>query len=111
MAAWNPSLLDSPDFQLGRMESSGYLKDNQGAVMDKIILDPVQQSQLTGVKQQIPICDQAGKVLGFFLPPALYKKLVYQNAEVPFSEAELQQFRESGDGCSLAEFWKKMGHP
>ena len=79
--------------------------------MEKIILDPVQQSQLVGVSQQVPVCDQAGKVLGFFLPPALYKKLVYKNAAVPFTEEELQQFRQSGDCCSLAEFWKKMDAP
>jgi hypothetical protein len=77
--------------------------------MEKIILDPAQQSQLVGIHQQVPVCDQAGKVLGFFLSPALYKKLVYKNVDVPFSEEELQQFRQSGDGCSLAEFWQKMG--
>ena len=27
----------------------------------------------------------------------------------PFSEEELEQFRQSGEGCSLAEFWRKMG--
>jgi hypothetical protein len=77
--------------------------------MEKIILDPVQQSQVSGLKQQVPVCDQAGKVIGFFLPPALYKKLVYQNADVPFSDEELKRFRQSGDGCSLPEFWEKMG--
>jgi hypothetical protein len=79
--------------------------------MEKIILDSAQQSQLTGVNQQIPVCDQTGKVLGFFLPPALYKKLVYKNVAVPFTEEELNQFRQSGGGCSLAEFWQKMGVP
>jgi hypothetical protein len=79
--------------------------------MTKIVLDPVQQSQLTGLNHQIPVCDQTGKVLGFFLPPALYKKLVYKNVDVPFSEEELRQFRQSGEGCSLAEFWQKMGTP
>jgi hypothetical protein len=77
--------------------------------MEKLILDPMQQSQLTGVSQQVPVCDQSGKVLGFFLPPALYKKLVYKNADVPFTEEELLKFRQSGDGSSLADFWQKMG--
>jgi hypothetical protein len=77
--------------------------------MEKLILDPMQQSQLTGVTQQIPVCDQAGKVLGFFLPPELYKKLVYQNVKVPFTQEELQEFRRSGEPSSLADIWNKMG--
>jgi hypothetical protein len=44
----------------------------------------------------------------FLLAPALYKKLVYKDVAVPFSDEELQRFRQSGDGCSLADFWKKM---
>ena len=77
--------------------------------MEMIVLDPTQQSQLIGVTGQVPVCDQAGTVLGFFLPPALYKSLVYKNTDVPFSDAQLQQFRQSGGGCSLTEFWQKMG--
>ena len=77
--------------------------------MEKLILDPAQQSQLAGADQQIPVCDQTGNVLGFFLPPALYKKLVYKNATVPFTEEELQQFRQSGNGRPLAELWQKLG--
>jgi hypothetical protein len=97
-------------FQLGRIEFIRYCKkEKEGDVMEKIILDPVQQSQLVGINQQVPVCDQAGKVLGFFLSPALYKKLVYKDVTVPFSDEELQQFRQSGDGSSLAEFWQTMG--
>src|ERR1051325_11324779 len=58
---------------------------------------------------QVPVCDQDGNVLGFFLPYNLYKKLLYENVQVPFSEEELERFRQSGEGCSLAEFWRKMG--
>ena len=76
--------------------------------MDKLILDPAQQSQLAGVNQQVPVCDQAGHVLGFFLPPSLYKKLVYKNVDIPFTEEELKLFRQSGDGRSLAEFLEKL---
>lgn len=76
--------------------------------MERIILDPVQQMQLAGVNQHVPVCDQSGTVLGFFLPPALYKKLIYKDVDVPYSEEQLRQFRQSGEGCSLAEFWQKM---
>jgi len=77
--------------------------------MERIILDPGQQLQIAGVNQYIPVCDQSGTVLGFFLPPALYKKLVYKDVTVPFSDDQLKQFRQSGDACSLADFWQKLG--
>ena len=77
--------------------------------MERIILDPGQQLQVAGANQHVPVCDQSGTVLGFFLPPALYKKLVYKDLSVPFSDEQINQFRQSGDGCSLAEFWQKMG--
>ena len=78
--------------------------------MDKIILDRGQLAKLTGVDCQVPVLDESGNIVGIFLPRRLVNHLTGdKKGEVPFSEEELIQFRQSGGGISLTEFWHRLG--
>jgi hypothetical protein len=77
--------------------------------MGKVILDPELRAKLNGLNEQLEICDEGGKPVGLYLPLEVYKKLLYKNVEVPFTEEELAQARREGGGRSLAEIWKSLG--
>jgi hypothetical protein len=79
-----------------------------GTLMSKLTLDPGLRSKLNGFTEPMEVCDEAGKTCGFFLPHDTYRKLLGR-IPVPFSEAELEQFRQSGDGRPLADLWKQLG--
>jgi hypothetical protein len=57
------------------------------------------------------VCDEAGHTLGRFVPENLYKKMLYTavTAACPYTEEELEQFRQEKGGRTLAEIWKSLG--
>jgi hypothetical protein len=77
--------------------------------MEKIVLDRNQLAQLTEVNCQVPVYDEAGNVLGVFLPREYVINFTNAKVEAPFSEEELDLFRQSGGGVSLTEFWHRVG--
>ena len=77
--------------------------------MGRIVLDPELRAKLSGLNEQMEICDETGKVVGLYLPLADYKKILYKGVEIPFSEEEIELRRKEKSGSSLAEFWKRMG--
>jgi len=77
-------------------------------IMGKIVLDPALREKLNGLSEQMEVRDENDQLVGVFLPAGHFQALV-RNTDIPFSEDELRQFRNAGGGCSLAEFWKRMG--
>ncbi len=77
--------------------------------MSKVQLDAELRAKLKGLSQQVEVCDESGLTVGVFLPLAAYEKLLYASGEIPFTKEEIARFRSEKGGCSLAEFWKKMG--
>jgi len=77
--------------------------------MNQVILDPELRAKLNGLSEQMEVYDEAERLVGVFLPLADYKKLLYENVKIPFTKEEIERFRSQTGGCSLAEFWKKMG--
>ena len=80
--------------------------------MKKITLDAELLAKLNGLKHSLEVCDAEGRTVGYFLPAAEYRKLLYdavESARPPVSEEELDRRRNEGGGISLKEFWKKMG--
>jgi hypothetical protein len=77
--------------------------------MEKITLDRGQLAQLTGDCRQVPVYDEAGNLLGVFLPRELVASSGKKKVEVPFSDEELERFRQSGGGISLTDFWQRLG--
>ena len=69
--------------------------------MTKIVLDRSMIRRLNDLKEQFEVCDEAGKILGRFIPTKT-------KITVPFSEEELTAFEENLDGRPLAEILKDL---
>ena len=78
--------------------------------MSAITLDLNTREKLNGLSQPLEILDENGRLLGHFLPPAHYRKLVLAAAEslCPFSETDLERLRVETGGESLRDFWTRL---
>jgi hypothetical protein len=74
-----------------------------------VTVDQELRSRLNGLDRPIEFNDESGKTLGVFLPAEEYYQLLYRDVEIPFSDEEIAQLRQAKEGCSLEEFWKRMG--
>lgn len=79
--------------------------------MEKILLDDELRSRLNGLNGELEFTDAEGRTVGHFLPPDVYKKLLYAYAEsrCPFTEEELAQLEREEGGRPLKELWKELG--
>jgi hypothetical protein len=77
--------------------------------MDSIVLSDRQREAFVAARRELPVYDEAGKLLGFLVSPEAYTRMSARTGEVPFTKSEIAEFRTSGGGCSLDEFWKTMG--
>lgn len=76
--------------------------------MSIIITDRGLQSQLS-VAETAELLDESGNPLGQFLSEQGIRRLVIDWANANISNEELEaDLREPG-GCSLREFWRRMG--
>jgi hypothetical protein len=73
-----------------------------------LVLDPALREKLGELTDQMEVRDEAGKVVGMYLPVEVYQYFL-RTTKIPFSKEEIEQFKQSGGGCSLADFWKRMG--
>ncbi len=78
--------------------------------MSVIKLDADMTNQFAASRFATLICAEDGKPLGFFLPPEIYKRLVYRNVEIPFSEEDLENRGQMAGGISLKQMWERMGN-
>jgi hypothetical protein len=76
--------------------------------MGKIVLDPALREKLNGLCEQMEVRDENNELVGVFLPAVAFQALVGSSA-IPFTDEEIERAKNSGGGCSLAEFWKRMG--
>jgi hypothetical protein len=76
--------------------------------MGSITLDPALRARLNGLSEQVEVRDENGQLVAVVLPLAHYKSLL-ANLEIPFSDEEMAKFKDSGEGCSLAEIWRRLG--
>lgn len=77
--------------------------------MGTIVLDAELRAKLNGLNEKVDVCDEAGNVVGHFLPSEEYHRMLLQGVRVPFTEHEIEQFRKAGGVCTPEEFWKKLG--
>jgi hypothetical protein len=75
----------------------------------EVILDAATRAKLKGLDQQLLFRDEAGNILGMFLPPEAYRRLAYGSVQIPLSPEEVERGRQETGGGSLEEFWRKMG--
>jgi hypothetical protein len=71
--------------------------------MTTIVLDDALRQKLNGLKAEIELRDEAGKLVGHILPAEKYQSLLYAWAKTRLSDEELKRRREEPGGRSLAE--------
>jgi hypothetical protein len=78
--------------------------------MSQITFDPDLKARLKGLTEKVEVCDEAGKLVGVFLPAEAYLKYLYATVEVPFTDEEIERMRQDKEGtCTLAEIWRRLG--
>jgi hypothetical protein len=77
--------------------------------MSEVTLHRDLRATLNGLHEPIEIRDEAGKLLGMYLPLEEYRKLLYRGVEIPLTADEIQRRRQQKGGIPLHEFWKRMG--
>ena len=80
---------------------------------EKLVVDEALQARLNGLNKEIEFCDGSGRTLGHFLPPDLYKKMLYAWAEsqsgITMEELQRRCRENKGKGRPLADIWKDLG--
>jgi hypothetical protein len=79
--------------------------------MTKVLVDEDLGARLGHLAEHAELCDNTGRTLGYFLPPAVFEKLFCASLQVPFSEEEIARRREATGGRPLAEIWQSLGRP
>jgi hypothetical protein len=69
--------------------------------MTRVIIGPDVWASLAAIKAPTQLCDEAGRVLGYFTPVA--DKSLYEKVQPPISDEELQRRRQEKGGRTLAE--------
>ncbi len=79
--------------------------------MGKLTLDSDLRNKLGTLGEPVEFCDEAGQVVGHFLPAPLYEDLFYAAlaAESPHTKEELKRRHQERGGRPLAEIWKSLG--
>lgn len=57
--------------------------------MTKVIFDTATSNKLGSFRERVEVCDEAGRVLGYFTPAEV--KSVYDGPDCPLSEEELNR--------------------
>ena len=77
--------------------------------MTKVIVDSEMRSKLHGLTEQVELCDDAEKPLGYFIPAELYNELLYGSLRIPFSDEEIMRRRQETGGRPLSAIWERLG--
>jgi hypothetical protein len=81
--------------------------------MSTVVLDRQTREKLNGLNEQLELHDESGQLLGHFVPPADYKKMLYAWAEAqcPYSAEELEEMRKQPGVNTWAEVKQRLGMP
>ena len=79
--------------------------------MSRITLDANLRERLNGLNERLEVCNEAGDVVGHFVPEVEYQQMLYRLAELqcPYSAKELDAMERETGGKSLEEFWRELG--
>jgi hypothetical protein len=79
--------------------------------MSQLTLDTDLPDKLRHLDQEVELCDENGRIIGHYLPDALYHELFYAAlaANSPHSKEELRRRHQETGGHSLSEIWKSLG--
>jgi hypothetical protein len=79
--------------------------------MTKLTINESVRSKLNGLHEEMELCDESGRTLGYFLPPDLHRRFLcaYVESQCPYTGEELQCMRQETGGRSLAEILERLG--
>jgi hypothetical protein len=77
--------------------------------MTRVVIDQSIRSKLNDLGQQIELCDESGRTVGYFLPAELHHKLLRAWAMAEVSDEELERRRKEPGGKTLQEIWRGLG--
>jgi len=77
--------------------------------MSSVVIDDALRARLNGLTEPTAFYDEAGRVLGHFVPAVPAAFTPPPTDRCPYSAEELEQFRAETGGSTLAEFWKRLG--
>lgn len=76
--------------------------------MVNVTVDEKAAAALAAAEQQVEVRDQAGHRIGYFLPPALHQRLLYDWARSQVTETVIQSARAEEGGITLADVWARL---
>lgn len=76
--------------------------------MTRLILDEALRAKLSGVVEYAELCDESGRMLGFFVPAAAYDPALYREFRSPISDEEIERRRREPGGRTLKEIWARL---
>jgi hypothetical protein len=77
--------------------------------MVRYTLDSETSRHLEAAAQPVELCDDAGRVIGFFLPEVDARGKPPAGLEVPLSTEEIERRRQSRSGRTLDEILRGLG--
>jgi hypothetical protein len=75
--------------------------------MNKLVLDPALRLKLN-LETEVEVCDEDGRTIGFFLPAAWHRDLLYSWAKANVSDEELDRARRQPGGRPLSEILARL---
>jgi hypothetical protein len=76
--------------------------------MSRITLDETLRAKINDLGEEIEICDDEGRIIGYYVPAECHRKMLYAWAKEQFTDEELQAARRETGGRSLTEFWAEL---
>lgn len=73
--------------------------------MIRLTVDAELQKKLTEAGEPLEICDESGRVIGFFQPKPTAEELIKMS---PYTNEEAEQLCSKIEGRPLADIWKDL---
>jgi len=76
--------------------------------MERVILDPTLLAKLSGLSEQVELCDENGHRVGYFLPTAERDASWYAEEGLGISQQELERRMADPGGRTTAEVLRRL---
>jgi hypothetical protein len=76
--------------------------------MVNVTVDDKAAAALAAAREQVEVRDATGHRIGYFLPPALHERLLYDWAQSRVTAGDLKVARAEEGGSTLADVWARL---
>lgn len=76
--------------------------------MVNVTVDEKAAAALAAAREQVELRDATGHRIGYFLPPALHERLLYDWAQSRATEPAVEAARAEMGGSTLADVWARL---